>query len=145
MVLLFNAVATDTATICIFDVGAMKHRVNDVGDWWSIPANELAEVQNGNALFLNLGTDGTYQLEIVDEIDQSAVSFNLNTPSGRVFIGAGEEMSGGGFEPEGMSGFFVEVREPNYRVFVSRDGQRISVKFVAAPASRNEVSQLIRL
>ncbi|MEO5587768.1 MAG: DUF6386 family protein, partial [Novosphingobium sp.] len=34
MVLLFNAVATDTATICIFDVGAMKHRVNDVGDWW---------------------------------------------------------------------------------------------------------------
>ncbi|WP_274517567.1 DUF6386 family protein [Sphingomonas sp. PAMC 26621] len=69
----------------------------------------------------------------------------MNTPSRRVFIGAGEEVSGGGFEPEGISGFFVEVREPNYRVFVSRDGLKISVKFVAAPASRNEVSQLIRL
>ncbi|MBW8842327.1 MAG: hypothetical protein JF608_11080 [Sphingomonadales bacterium] len=145
MALLSHAVATDTATICIFDVAALKHRVNDVGDWWSIPANELAEVQNGNALFLNLGTDGTYQLEVADEIDPSAVSYNLNTPSGRVFIGAGEEVSGGGFEPEGIAGFFVQVREPNHRVSVSRDGQRISVRFVPASASRNEVSQLIRL
>lgn len=145
MALLSNAVATDTATICIFDVDAMKHRVNDVGDWWSIPANELAEVQNGNALFLNLGTDGTYQLDVTNEIDPSAVGYNLNTPSGRVFIGAGEEMSGGGLEPEGISGFFVEVHEPNHRVFVSRNGQRITVKFVAASASGNEVSQLIQL
>jgi hypothetical protein len=96
-------------------------------------------------LFLNLGSDGTYQLEVADEIDPSAVSYNLNTPSGRVFIGAGEEMTGGGFEPEGISGFFVEVRESNHRVLVSRDGQRITVKFVTASASRNEVSQLIRV
>jgi hypothetical protein len=46
MILISNAVATDTATICIFDVAAMKHRVNDVGDWWSIPSNELTDVQN---------------------------------------------------------------------------------------------------
>lgn len=49
---------TDTATLCLYDLAALKHRVEDTSDWWSIPEDELAEVNAGHCLFLNLGADG---------------------------------------------------------------------------------------
>ncbi|WP_430444408.1 DUF6386 family protein [Sphingorhabdus contaminans] len=60
-------VSTDTATICIFDKTCLAHRKDDVGDCWSAPRNELEEVASGNALFLNLGQDGTYNVNIFSE------------------------------------------------------------------------------
>ncbi|WWM60110.1 DUF6386 family protein [Paenibacillus tundrae] len=45
---------TDTATMCIYDLGTLKHRLQDTVDWWSIPEDELAEVNAGHCLFINL-------------------------------------------------------------------------------------------
>lgn len=62
---------TDTATLCLYDLAALKHRLEDTSDWWSIPVDELAEVNAGHCLFLNLGADGVYEvgwsLEDVEE------------------------------------------------------------------------------
>ncbi|MDR6110526.1 hypothetical protein QE451_002187 [Paenibacillus sp. SORGH_AS338] len=48
-------VMTDTATLCIYDLQALKHRLEDTSDWWSIPEDELLEVNLGNIAFLNVG------------------------------------------------------------------------------------------
>ena len=42
---------TGTATMCLFDLASLKHRVEEPSDWWSIPEDELAEVNAGNCLF----------------------------------------------------------------------------------------------
>lgn len=49
---------TDTATICIYDIDALKHRLNDDADWWSVEKDELEEVNKGNVMFVNIGNDG---------------------------------------------------------------------------------------
>lgn len=139
-----RVISTDTATVCVFDVAAMKHRMNDVGDWWSIPRNELAEVKNGNALFLNLGADGNYRIEVSNKVDPAMPGYFLNTPSGNLFIGPGEEMSGGGLEPDGMwSGFFVNVQPPRQRVSVHRTGDTIAINLQATEPFENDVTDLI--
>ncbi|WP_431089630.1 DUF6386 family protein [Paenibacillus sp. 8b26] len=43
---------TDTATLCIFDTEALKHRLDDEPDWWSIEEDELGELNQGNVAFL---------------------------------------------------------------------------------------------
>jgi hypothetical protein len=139
-------IGTDTATICIFDLEAMRHRKDDVGDWWSLPRNELAEVRSGNALFLNLGSDGNYRVEVSQLADPTAEGYCLNTPSRRVFIGAGEEMSGGGFEPTGeWGGLFIDVNESHQKVSVTRTDNTLAIKFQAAEAFENDVADLINL
>ena len=139
-------VGTDTATICIFDLEAMRHRKDDVGDWWSLPRNELAEVRSGNALFLNLGSDGTYRIEVSQLNDPTVEGFCLKTPSRRVFIGAGEEMSGGGLEPTGVcGGLFLDVDEAHQKVSITRTDNTLAIKFQAAEAFENDVTNLINL
>ena len=39
---------TDTATIAVFDPERLHHRLTDSADWWSIPADEVAEINRGN-------------------------------------------------------------------------------------------------
>lgn len=34
-----------------FDLVSLNHRVSDDADWWSIPEDELEEVNKGNVLF----------------------------------------------------------------------------------------------
>lgn len=137
---------TDTATICIFDTAAMVHRKDDVGDWWSIPANELAEIRSANALFLNLGEDGNYAVGVSHLVDSAVPGFCLNAPSGRVFVGPGEEMSGGGFEPTGeWGGFFVTVQQRHQKVSVAREGRTLTINFQPAEPFENDLADLIRL
>lgn len=141
-----TSIGTDTATICVFDLEAMRHRKDDVGDWWSIPRNELAEVRSGNALFLNLGSDGSYRVEVSQQVHPTAHGYCLNTPSRRVFIGAGEEMSGGGFEPTGeWGGLFIDVDEVHQKVSITRAGNTLAINFQAAEAFENDVTNLIYL
>lgn len=85
---------TDTATMCIFDIACLKHRLEDDVDWWSIPEAELAEVNRGNVAFLNLDSDGKYWFTFVNELQCPQVEMNLRAPSGRVFLGAAEEVTG---------------------------------------------------
>ncbi|WP_416457234.1 DUF6386 family protein [Pseudomonas sp. LFS097] len=37
------SVVTDTATLAIFDLKAIRHRVSDSFDWWSIQSDEISE------------------------------------------------------------------------------------------------------
>ncbi|MBK4561781.1 hypothetical protein JJP84_24765, partial [Enterobacter hormaechei] len=51
-------IQTDTATLVIYDLMSLKHRINDDADWWSLPEDEVEEINKGNVLFLNVGDDG---------------------------------------------------------------------------------------
>jgi hypothetical protein len=139
---------TDTATLSIFDLVSLKHRVSDDADWWSIPEDELEEVNKGNVLFLNLGEDGQYTVRVVDNISENYKSLFLNVPSGMVFVGAGEDTSGGDLEPDGsdyMSGVFLILDIGNYEVRFRRDSLDIVISFIKSSENKNEESALIRI
>ncbi|HFF8943334.1 TPA: DUF6386 family protein [Serratia marcescens] len=139
---------TDTATLSIFDLVSLKHRVSDDADWWSIPEDELEEVNKGNVLFLNLGEDGQYTVRVVDNISENYKSLFLNVPSGKVFVGAGEDTSGGDLEPDGsdyMSGVFLILDIGNYEVRFKRDSLDIVISFIKSSENKNEESALIRI
>lgn len=89
-------VVTDTATLAVFDLQAIRHRTSDTFDWWSIQSDEISEMNEGNIAFLNLGADGRYQVKVVDSLVAPSGGVYLKVPSGQVFIGAGEDTSGGG-------------------------------------------------
>ncbi|HGM7060927.1 TPA: DUF6386 family protein [Serratia marcescens] len=139
---------TDTATLSIFDLVSLKYRVSDDADWWSIPEDELEEVNKGNVLFLNLGEDGRYTVRVVDNISENYKSLFLNVPSGKVFVGAGEDTSGGYLEPDGsdyMSGVFLIMDIGNYEVRFRRDSLDIVISFIKSSENKNEESALIRI
>lgn len=139
---------TDTATLSIFDLVSLKHRVSDDADWWSIPEDELEEVNKGNVLFLNLGEDGQYTVRVVDNISENYKSLFLNVPSGKVFVGAWEDTSGGDLEPDGsdyMSGVFLILDIGNYEVRFRRDSLDIVISFIKSSENKNEESALIRI
>lgn len=71
-------ISTDTATICIFDLTAIQHRKDDVGDWWSIPRDREVEIVNRSALFLDVGEDGNYQVEIEQNPPERPLGFCLS-------------------------------------------------------------------
>lgn len=139
-------ISTDTATICIFDLTAMAHRKHDIGDWWSISRNRVAEIQNRNSLFIELGNDGTYQVVISSGEEVETEAFCLATPSGTIFIGPGEEMSGGDFEPDGKwGGFFISVEGSYQKVRVRRDGNTITIDIRQTVPFENEPVDAIML
>ena len=106
-------IATDTATIVVFDPLCLKHRRSDDCDWWSIEREEMVEVNEGNALFVGVGSDGAYEIEITDACPPSerhVVVAHLKVESGKVFVGAGEWTTGGELEPEALYGsVFVDI------------------------------------
>ncbi|CAI0715341.1 MULTISPECIES: DUF6386 family protein [Serratia] len=140
--------STDTATLVIYDLSSLKHRVSDSPDWWSIPEDEIDEINKGNVLFLNLGDDGNYVVKIIDEINGGRDSFFLNVPSGDVFIGAGEDVSGGDLEPDGsdcMAGIMIKLPPGGYEVKYNRDGTDISISFSRSNCKVNNITDLIRI
>ncbi|WP_434058166.1 DUF6386 family protein [Enterobacter sichuanensis] len=58
------SIPTDTTTLVIYDLMSLKHRIKEDVDWWSLPEDEVEEVNKGNVLFLNLGDDGAYKVNI---------------------------------------------------------------------------------
>ena len=137
---------TDTATMCVFDVAGMRHRLADDVDWWSIPGAELAEVNAGHAAFLNLGSDGAYAVELVDALDDPHVSVNLKVESGNVFIGAAEEVTADGLEPEAVfGGMFMQLAPGNYRVLARRKEGRIALAFLPGERGDNGFADLVRI
>lgn len=49
------SVITDTATVVIFDLKAVRHRISDTPDWWSIVQDEILETNSGNIAFFECG------------------------------------------------------------------------------------------
>ncbi|MFH2242815.1 DUF6386 family protein [Enterobacter sichuanensis] len=58
------SIQTDTTTLVIYALMSLKHRINEDVDWWSLPEDEVEEVNKGNVLFLNLGDDGACKVNI---------------------------------------------------------------------------------
>ena len=133
---------TGTATICIFDPAALKHRVADHADWWSDVDEELKEVNAANVVFVALGSDGQYEVEARPEggswSERRVVTALLRCPTGRAFVGPGEDVSGGDFEPDRRrtTGRFVQVPIGQCRVEVYRlDAWQLGVSFERADVS----------
>jgi hypothetical protein len=131
---------TDTATLIVVDPACVRHRLDDDADWWSIPADEVGEVNRGNALFVNLGSDGVYDLDLTTEAAPSGskpAHALIRNESGRFFVGAGEYtpyMTSEGIEPEAVDGnVFVELPPGTYRAAVWRIANALSVNLTPSP------------
>ena len=139
-------ISTDTATICVFDKACLRHRINDVGDWWSLPNNEMQEVAAGNVLFLNLGDDGCYSVNVIYDDFETNHKYNIIVKSGFLFLGPGAEVSGGGFEPDGSwGGGFIELSPGNYVCKIRKEGRRIDIFLSPGGNGVNVVSGLIEI
>ncbi|PLY41878.1 hypothetical protein CSZ94_13685 [Janthinobacterium sp. ROICE36] len=139
-------IVTGTATVCVFDPALLRHKLDDDCDWWSLPSAELASVNAGQVAFFNVGGDGAYELALHAELAEPHVVVHLAVVSGRVFIGAGEDVTGGGLEPDtAYGGLFVDVPAGSYRVQARRDGMHISLAFVPDARSSNTLGDLVRI
>jgi hypothetical protein len=139
-------IVTGTATLCVFDPALLRHKLDDDCDWWSIPSAELAAVNAGQAAFFNVGGDGAYEIVLHAELAEPHASVHLAVASGRIFIGAGEDVTGGGLEPDtAYGGLFVDVPAGSYRVQARRDGAHVSLAFVPDARSSNAFADLVRI
>jgi hypothetical protein len=143
-------IATDTATVVFFDPACLRHRLQDDPDWWSIPSAELDEVNLGNVLFLNLGADGVYDLEVASSlnIDRPYIEAYIRNISGTFFVGAGEYVSSGGLEPEAIYGnLFLSVTPGSYLVRAhATEKSKISISFEPTTCEpQNSFGDLLRL
>jgi hypothetical protein len=140
---------TDTATLCVFDPQRLRHRLVDDADWWSIPSAEIEEINNGNALFVNLGADGRYYVTVEHAAAISeGTSVLLAVESGRVFVGAGEEATADGLEPDGIhGGGFIKLPAGTYQLTMRRIGaHEVALSFATAEGrARNSLDLQIRV
>ncbi|NMN07508.1 MULTISPECIES: DUF6386 family protein [unclassified Novosphingobium] len=136
---------TGTASVVIYDLVSLGHRLHDDVDWWADPKVELDEINQRNVLIAGLTFDGFYDLDITGE-DIGAGCYSLHFPSGKVFIGPGEVMTGGGDEPdESCSGIFLNLLPGDYNVGIARSEDRLQVSLIAAAPSDNNVIEPIRI
>ena len=139
---------TDTSTLSIFDLESLKHRVEDTPDWWSIPKDEIDEINKGNVIFLNLGEDGTYNIELCNTLEEDFMSLFINVPSGSVFIGAGEDTTGGDLEPddsEYISGKILDIPIGKYEIRFNKLDRNIKIMFLKSQRNTNNISDSVRI
>jgi len=140
---------TDTATLCVFDVGALKHRIADSADWWCLRADQLQEVNSGNAAFIDLGSDGTYNGTLqFSPLSQPQLRVGLIGPTGRFFIGAGEETTSEGMEPDcTRGGVLLEIPRGGVVLQVaSQPNGELRLAFARSPSeASNSFTEPLRL
>lgn len=137
---------TDTSTLCVFDLECLKHRLDDDADWWSIPSDELLEVNNGNVAFFDLADDGEFIVNLFDNINNPKFRTNLKVPSGKVFIGAGEEVTSDGLEPECIrGGTIIDLKPGNYVLSAKFENGDINLAFHPGAKGRNDFKDILRL
>lgn len=142
------SIQTDTATLVIYDLMSLKHRINDDADWWSLPEDEVEEINKGNLLFLILGDDGAYKVHIKNDVDEYTGSLFLSVPSGKVFIGAGEDVTGGDLEPDdtdAISGEFIILEPGTYEVKYKKQDSDILISFTKATITENSLEEGVYL
>ena len=124
---------TDTATLAIFDLQAIKHRKTDTADWWSVPDDELNEMNKGNIAFINLKEDGCYTVALLDDVDHPDLITHIFCPSGEIFIGAGEDTTGGDLEPDApeyYSGKILFLPTGDYEISMKKDESDLFISMV---------------
>jgi len=146
-------IVTDTATLVIYDVSQLKHRLDDGVDWWLDLDEEIDEINKGNVLFVGLSEDGAYDIDISKEIvgdelehsedssdsdsdsdfisTSSTIQAILKNTSGRFYIGPGESVTSEGEEPvESVAGHFFNVTPGSYQVSISSVGNNIKIRLL---------------
>lgn len=142
------SVVTDTAAIAVFDLEAIRHRMADAPDWWSIAEDEILEVNQGTIVFLGLGEDGEFDIRISEDLQDEKYALNIYFPSGQIFIGAGEDTTGGGLEPDGsaaIQGRIMAIEPGIYTIKVKKINKTVLLSFSKSLNRRNTRSQSIRL
>ncbi len=138
--------ATDTASLVAYDLGALRHRFDDECDWWADPREELAELRARNLLIVGLGSDGFYDLTVTKSLAADVTRYSLQVPSGRFFIGPGEEVTGGGFEPDGkMGGIFVPLKVGDYAITVTRKGEGVCLGLAPSEPFENTTAEPVQV
>ncbi|MNW31595.1 hypothetical protein D3C74_85200 [compost metagenome] len=141
-------IVTDTSTVAIFDLAAIRHRFDDTSDWWSIPEDELDEMNQGHILFLGVGHDGEFHIEIVDQLENVDGLLHIKAPSGQIFVGAGEDTTGGELEPDdsqAVSGVMLTMTPGNYAVTYHKEQNRLHLSFARSEQGNNTLAAPIRL
>lgn len=141
---------TDTSTLAIFDLASLRHRLEDDADWWVYPEGiQVEELNAGHAAFVDLGADGSYSGTLHrDQPQPDHLNFVLSCPTGKVFLGAGEEATSDGMEPDCTRGGLMLSLEPGlYRFSVAlTEGNVLHVGMTAATGpGRNEFGKALRL
>lgn len=137
---------TDTATLCVYDLYCLKDRLEDDADWWSIQEDEIREVNCGNVAFFGLESDGEYEINFVDEIPDYQEVVGIKVSSGRVFLGAGEEVTGEGFEPECIrGGGFLNVSPGNYLIYIKRCEFELKIAIIEGGEGKNNFTAPVRI
>lgn len=117
---------TDTATFCLFDEAALAHHFHEDADWWADPNAEVSEVNRGNLLVVDLGSDGHYTAEIgwqQNTRETTPLRAQVRCISGRMFLGPGEDIPGGDVGPDISSGGqFLALPPGVYTVSLRRTG-----------------------
>lgn len=134
-----TTVTTDTATIVPFDTECMRHRLSEDADWWSLPQEELLEVNRANAAFMNVSADGRYELEVAAqaELADADVELVVRNTSGRFFFGAGEMTTSAGLEPEAEYGnVFFDAAPGSYLVRARQRGSTVTASLTATDRAR---------
>lgn len=141
------SIVTDTATVAIFDLQCMKHRISDTPDWWSIVEDEIQEVNDGNIAIFGLGEDGKFDIKISEDVHNEDGVLNLKFLSGYVFIGAGEDITGGELEPDGsdvIQGKLLQFEPGNYQVKYKKVDGLIQFSFERSNIAANDLTAPIR-
>jgi hypothetical protein len=77
---------------------------------------------------------GGYKIAIVDDIASDFGTLHLGFPSGQVFIGAGEDTSGGDLEPDSsdsIQGVIVGFEPGDYLMKYKKTGFVVELAFLA--------------
>lgn len=143
---------TDTAEVCVFDPDCLRHRLHDAADWWTVPTQALREMNAGNVMFVDVGDDGEYVLDVdLDPTEQGSgggVESLVSCRSGRLFVGPAEETTGGEVEPDpSLGGRFFATPPGTYHVRVAEKSPfhlAVSIRGVSGPPE-NRHSSLLRL
>lgn len=144
-------VATDTATLAVFDPVRLHHRLSDSSDWWTWAPTCAEEMNAGNLLAVDLGADGVYEVVIHLDTDcpetETGAMGLVVCESGVLYIGPGEQITADGSEPdEAQGGIYLPAPTGTYRVHFARDEELVEVWLepVNAPA-RNQFGGYLRL
>ena len=139
--------STDTATIVIFGLSSLKHKLSSGCDWWSVDKLALVEINKKNVCFIELGTDGIYQLIIQHSVDGLEYIQDLEVIDKEIFIGAGEEVTAAGYEPKCVrGGLYYEIKEGSYQIFAKLLGACVTICFLkSGQDSKQELKEIPRL
>ncbi len=73
---------------------------------------------------------------------------NIKAPSGKIFIGAGEDTTGGDLEPddsEYISGKKISLEKGNYLILLKKNENNIQISFIKSQYFSNNLQEPIRL